>query len=139
MTPGNELEARQWAEELARTLAVQHITRGGRPYLERYFVGGWHPARRRPGPAVFLHHFVDSDASDEIHSHPWRWSMSVILAGGYIEHRWTAAGMIARSFRAGEVNVLEAADKHRIELLGGDCWSIFLAGEYQQPWRFEAV
>jgi hypothetical protein len=47
--------------------------------------------------------------------------------------------MIARSFRAGEVNVLEAADKHRIELLGGDCWSIFLAGEYQQPWRFEAV
>ena len=133
-----EAAAQGWCRALAQTLEVQHITRDGQPYLERYFAAGWSPTRRRSGPALFLHHFVASDAHDMVHSHPWGWSLSLILVGGYREQRCTSQGeRVEREYRPGDVNVLEPHDKHRIDLLAHDCWTLFLAGHYAQDWRFE--
>jgi hypothetical protein len=144
-----ELAARTWCQALARTLPVQHIGRNGQPYLERYFAAGWSPAtHRRHGhdrhdpqrdsaPAIFLHHFVASDAAEQVHSHPWGWSASLILAGGYREHRCAPDGtVVVREYRPGDLNVLEADDKHRLDLLAGDCWSVFLAGDFAKAWSF---
>jgi len=115
---------------------VQRISPNGVPYLERYFAAGWSPTNRKTGPAIFLHHFVSSDPDDAVHSHPWGWSASLIVAGGYREHRCGPDGTpIVREFRPGDVNVLEANDTHRIDLLGADCWSVFLAGSFEQTWR----
>jgi hypothetical protein len=137
VTPASEQAARAWCELLARTLAVQRIDRNGRPYLERYFAAGWSPTTHRSGPAIFLHHFVASDDADQVHSHPWGWSTSLILAGGYREERCGSDGArIVHEYRPGDVNVLEADDQHRIDLLAADCWSVFLAGQYQQAWAF---
>jgi len=90
-----------------------------------------------PGPAVFLHHFLGSDLADEVHSHPWTWAASVILVGSYQEHRCDAQGRhTERTFGPGDINVLEPHVRHRIELVTDDCWTLVLAGEYQQSWTF---
>jgi hypothetical protein len=148
MNPLMERAARTWCEALARALPVQHIRPNGQPYLDRYFAAGWSPSsHRRTGerrdphrensPAIFLHHFVASDPDDQVHSHPWGWSASLILAGGYREHRCTADGSaIVREYRPGDLNILEADDLHRVDLLAADCWSVFLAGNFQQAWTF---
>jgi hypothetical protein len=133
----DERAARAWCESLARTLPVQQIPRGGLPYLDRYFAAGWSPTNRRSGPAIFLHHFVASDPQLEVHSHPWGWSASLILSGGYREERCRADGQVeVREYHPGEVNVLRAEDQHRIDLLSHECWSVFLAGSFEKPWGF---
>lgn len=129
--------ARLWCQALACTLQVQRISPNGTPYLERYFAAGWSPTNRRTGPAIFLHHFLGSDPDDAVHSHPWGWSASLILAGGYREHRCGADGVVTvKEYHPGDVNVLEADDKHRVDLLEGDCWTLFLAGNFEKAWSF---
>jgi hypothetical protein len=132
----NDALARAWCETLASTLQVQHIAPNGTPYLERYFASGWSPTNRRPGPAIFLHHFVASDPDDQVHSHPWGWSASLIVVGGYREERCVEGQMVVREYHPGDVNVLEADDQHRIDLLSGDCWSVFMAGSFAKAWTF---
>lgn len=130
-------DARRWCEGLSRDLSVQHIRPHTRPYLDRYFAAGWNPVTRRPGPAIYLHHFLSSDPATEVHSHPWDWSASLILAGGYREERCTPAGArVVRECVPGAVNVLRADDRHRIDLIGDDCWTLFLAGAFARPWTF---
>ena len=58
----------------------------GEPYLERYFLFslfslfGW---------TAYIHRFVDNDPNRGLHDHPWAWSCSLVLAGGYHELRAT--------------------------------------------------
>ena len=134
----SERAAQVWCLAMARTHEVQHIDRDGLPYLERYFLAGWSPTNRRSGPAVFLHHFVASDSTEKLHSHPWGWSCSLILVGGYSEQRCKQGGgtMDTAEYKPGAVNVLEANDKHRIDLLASDCWTLFLAGNFEKSWEF---
>jgi hypothetical protein len=133
----DERAARQWCEALAPRCQVDHIEREGRPYLDRFYVAGWYPGTGQKGVAVFLHHFRASDPTT-VHSHPWRWALSLILAGGYREHRCAGGGLMqVRDYPPGTINVLEADDRHRIELLADDCWTLFLAGDYAKPWRFD--
>lgn len=128
---------RAWCEQLAAGLPCQRIDRDGRPYLVRYFAAGWNPHTKRPGPALFLHHFLASDPTDQVHSHPWGWAASVILVGGYREYHCTGSGRTeVRTYRPGDVNILEASDRHRIELLDRECWTLFLAGSFDRPWAF---
>lgn len=130
-------DARMWCQLLARSLRVERIQRDGKPYLNRYFAAGWSPYNRQSGPAIFLHHFVASDAHESVHSHPWGWSLSVILAGGYREYRCTPDGTTAhKDYKPGDVNTLLPDDKHRIELLEDDCWTLFLAGHFEKDWTF---
>lgn len=127
---------RVWCERLGLRLQKESIRRDAAPYLDRYFVAGWSPRQRRPGPAIFLHHFVASDARDHVHSHPWA-AVSLLLVGAYREHRCAADGTeTVRELQAGDVNVLAPDDRHRIELLTPDVWSLFLVSDYVQPWAF---
>lgn len=134
-----ESAVRVWCECLAHQCesggGVQHIARNGAPYLDRFYVGGWSPKNKTPGPAIFLHHFLASDSGTEVHSHPWA-AVSLILAGGYYEHRCTPDGLEAHEYRPGDVNILEPTTRHRIDLIGADCWTLFVCGEYRQPWMF---
>lgn len=132
----NEALTRLWCEALAQALPCDVILRRGRPYLHRYYVAGWKPTKPEPAPALFLHHFVESDEEDRIHSHPW-FGVSLILSGAYREFRYGLEEKpTTRDFHAGDVNELEPRDWHRIRLLTPDCWTLFLAGRYVQPWGF---
>lgn len=136
-TTFKDTAARLWCRAFAGTLLVDHIQRDGKPYLDRYYMAGWNPRNRQSGPALFLHHFLASDTHTHVHSHPWGWSASLIMAGGYTEERCTSGGTVeTRTYRPGDVNVLEPNDRHRIDLITDDCWTLFLAGHFQQQWTF---
>ena len=133
----DETSARIWCESMSRLLTVQYIRPQEKPYLERYYAAGWRPGTKEKNPAIYLHHFVASDPDIEVHSHPWGWSLSLILVGGYREQRCGSDRAIqTKEYRPGDVNMLGPDDMHRIDLLDHDCWSLFLAGSFFKPWGF---
>lgn len=103
-----------------------------RPYLERWFV-----VPRNPVFNVYLHRFLRSDDDRALHDHPWA-NMSVLLDGEYIEHRIAAGGIHIRNIRhAGDVCIrLSGRVAHRIELLNGPCWTLFITGPRYRQWGF---
>jgi len=82
-------------------------------------------------PRFFLHHFFRGDADEAVHNHPWSWSASLILTGGYREDRWDPEqkALGTRYFFPGDVNVIRRDDFHRVTLLTPErgCWTLFLA------------
>ena len=107
------------------------------PYIERCYL--W----KRSGPhgfSVFLHRFHRSDEDEELHSHPWHRSWSLILLGGYREERRLKDGSIAvRELHPGDVNRIGADDFHRVDIRHGDppCWTLFVAGaQTGRSWGF---
>lgn len=145
-------------EGWVRSLPPPRIIRdqdGVSPYLTRYYLGqppimldGSSPfdytgAERKgilepSGPSLFLHKFHRGDNEMELHNHPWRWSISWILAGGYKEERRVGNKVLTYIRRPGTFNVLWADTFHRVDLLDGPCWTLFLAGPKTTPanWGF---
>ena len=129
---------------------------GGSPYLSRWYLTAgptmpdgsspWTPAGAPregivwPGDsgfAVHLHGFHRGDDDLDLHNHPWKWSFSFILAGGYREERRTADNRVeTRIVRPGHVNIIRGSDYHRVELLEDDAWSIFVTGPKASSWGF---
>jgi|HubBroStandDraft_2_1064218.scaffolds.fasta_scaffold00001_7 hypothetical protein len=139
---------------------------GGSPYLSRWYLYGspkasdgkpvfnWDGNPRsgitwtdRTGPlAIYLHRFHRGDDDLDLHSHPWLWSVSLILAGGYREERrafhgkWGDMGTVwhvaERVLRPGMFNVIRGDDFHRVDLLEEDAWSLFFAGPRVSSWSF---
>lgn len=126
----------------------------GSPYLSRLLL----PRVRIPGTQVefrpMLHHFHRPDDDGELHSHPWSWAASLVLAGGYEEERlvgdprldrfMTSVGQCAMCARwRGECpghpaerdvkqvrfwNYLTKDDYHRVTRLRGSTWTLFVSG-----------
>lgn len=131
----------KWAEKL-----IARVTRrppdfviGGttRPYLRRWFV-----IPRNRFFNVYLHQFLRSDDDRALHDHPWI-NLSVLLRGGYIEHRIAAGGIECRELLwAGEWRFRRSGRMaHRIELLEYDgepqpCWTLFITGPRYRSWGF---
>ncbi len=127
----------------------------GSPYLRRIYLT---PRRKNASgkawwPGVFLHHFYRSD-SDRLapHNHPWQNATSLILAGGYTEHRYypefdhpAITDPVPEDFRwthkthkPGSINRIKANDFHWVELLDetNGAWSLFFAFDNVQDWGF---
>lgn len=104
---------------------------------------------------IYLHHFQQSDPTEDFHNHPYGKSWSFILAGGYCEERllWNltrlgmllkpgvlrcvAAPFISYDVLPGQTNRIEADTYHRIDLLDArGCWTLFVAGKKMQKWGF---
>ncbi len=138
-------------------LAPDHkiITRGdNEPYLERYFffrrewvrkffrAQQWNVPRWVEGvPSIYLHHFVKGDDEEELHSHPWKRSVSLILTVGYREERRVGNGTTFRIVKPWHFNVIGEDDFHKVELLDKErgVWTIFVAGldgEEKHSWGF---
>lgn len=89
---------------------------------------------------VFLHRFHRSDDDGALHSHPWKWSFSFILVGGYMEERRVRHGLKwiveRRAVLPFTFNFLSGNDYHRVDLLQEDAWTIFVAGPKIETWYF---
>lgn len=123
---------------------------GSSPYLERFYLVGDPPGTdatgqtlpdqdlAQRGVALFLHHFLRSDGDDALHSHPWEWAVSLVLAGGYIEERRVGEThqVVRRRVRPGMLNFLTAKTYHRVELVETDAWTLFLVGPKVTSWGF---
>lgn len=107
-------------------LPTRHISHEGLPYMERSYVG------TVAGLRIYLHRFVACD-EDGVHDHPFRWSLSCILAGWYHEDRW--AGRIVKRW----LNLIGPNDFHRVVLPeneGRDVWTLFIHTARVKPWGF---
>jgi hypothetical protein len=106
----------------------------GEPYLERYYLFGalgWH---------AYLHRFVDSDPDRGLHDHPWTRAVSLVLTGGYDEHRPTGddtEAILVRNIRPLRLNFLRGEDFHRVVLREGrPAWTLFFHGPRVKGWGF---
>jgi len=89
-------------------------------------------------PIVHGIHRPDTDLW--LHNHPWLTARFLIVSGGYVEER--AVGPVAEGCRerhsltAGDINVLDGGDYHRIVSVQPDTWTVGIVGERGQPWGF---
>jgi hypothetical protein len=106
----------------------------GSPYLLRTRLSPdrdwWRKELKMPG--VFPHFFFRSDSDREIHNHPWAWSVSFILSGGYWEERYDPMirGTRRKLYLPGSINRIDRETFHRVELVDPEagCWTLFVAG-----------
>lgn len=76
----------------------------------------------------YLHHFFRGDEDREVHNHPWKRSVSLILTSGYKEFRWKPASKTfdVRYLKVGSLNLIRRDDFHRVELYKDQgCWTLF--------------
>lgn len=128
--------------QLVQKLPSFTISKDGIPYLTRYYA---FLADREFGN-IFIHHFHRSDmdlAPDGqglLHNHPFDWSFSIVLSGGYIEERRQSDDTIIKKIvQPGELNFLSKKDYHRVDLLDEEkgAWTIFFTGSRKNnDWEF---
>jgi hypothetical protein len=103
-----------------------------RPYLRRWFI-----LPRNPIFNVYLHQFLRSDDDRALHDHPWS-NISFLLRGCYCEHTIAAGGIHNRQvLLEGDYRVrLFGSFAHRVELIDGPCWTLFITGPRYRKWGF---
>jgi len=145
----------EWAASKLQNPRIISDRNGTSPYLSRFYIigapkmpDGSSPFEVGGAPkpdavwpnkelGVYLHHFHRGDDERELHNHPWRWAFSIILAGGYIEERRGKDNVVrSRIVRPGTINIIRSTDFHRVDLLDGDAWSLFVAGPKFKGWGF---
>lgn len=108
------------------TAPDQVISRDGKDYLHR-----WHVVRKYGKHNVYIHRFLGDDNDEALHDHPWD-SVSVVLTGSYREY--TPDKVVVR--KAGDVIFRDSLTPHRIELVDGEAWTIFITGPKVKEWGF---
>lgn len=121
----------------AGKLPCRLIDINGQPYLERYHVGTLFGCR------IYLHRFVRRDAERHVHNHPWRWALSLVLAGLYIEelatHDDPACGYQVKHRRVAWWNWISPTTRHRIFDVEPETWTLFITGPRFKGWGFYEV
>lgn len=79
---------------------------------------------------LYVHKFHASDDAGDLHSHPWEWSLSLVLSSGYVEERRTKDDrVVVRRVRPFRLNFIRETDYHRVDLIGGrPALTLFLVG-----------
>lgn len=141
----------------------KRVIRGGDggPYLSRFQLLNFGRERGR----LWLHRFHRGDEDRELHNHPFAWSGSLVLAGGYEEERLTCGlsrvgvgqektwalvegvdypvgfyvygPKVERKFHGpGSINVIHFDTFHRVHLPNGEAWTLFVSGPILRKWGF---
>lgn len=107
----------------------------GEEYLLRFYIK--HNGKL---PGIYLHKFYRGDKGRDLHNHPWKWSASWILTGGYVEERWDEyfGEIVSEHVKPGSMNFIEANDFHRVHLCDEEkgAWTLFISGPEVQEWGF---
>lgn len=125
-----------WWQKLALARPPDFIIGGeADPYLRRWWV-----IPRNPVFNIYLHHFLRSDDDRALHDHPFAFNASMLLDGNYVEHTISAGGIHHRAYRLeGDFKFRWGAAPHRIELVDGPCWTLFITGPRVREWGFYCV
>ncbi len=128
---------------VARLPSPEVITGGGnKPYLSKYML--WRSNPTKQSVRLQLHRFHRSDEDEQCHDHPWSWAISFVLVGGYREERRvyfdTSVGRLSLVLpfvrKPWRFNTLRADTFHRVDLLDGECWTLFFSGPVVKSWGF---
>lgn len=103
---------------------------GRQEYLHRWVL------YRSERSCVYLHHFVGSDWSRDVHDHPKPFT-SIGLWGRYREH---SPGGGPVEYRAPWLRRFPAKHIHRLTLAPGEtCWTLCRVGSIEREWGFWIV
>ena len=103
---------------------------GTPPYLLR-----WHLIPRNPFINIYLHRFLRDDDDRAMHDHPWP-SVSLALAGKMRELFLRNGQDCERNVMPGDVVARRARHTHRMVLLVGPAWTLFITGPRIRAWGF---
>lgn len=95
-------------------------------YLHR-----WYVIPRNRFFNIYLHKFGRSDDDRALHDHPW-YSVSVLLRGEFLEHSFKGKRHIPWLFPVFRT----AKFAHRLEVVKGPVWTIFITGPRLRDWGF---
>jgi len=82
--------------------------------------------------SCYLHRVTGSDDDRAFHDHPWC-NASLIISGKYMEH--TPHGSFLRC--SGDRVYRSGTALHRLEVIEGPVWSLFVAGKKYREWGFD--
>lgn len=110
-------------------------------YLER-----WYLVPRNRWLNVYLHRFSGSDDDRALHDHPW-WSVSFLLKGQlaevfYHKTKTPTAELVTRYWRCYRAIprflpvFRRATHTHRLVLVKGPAWTLFITGPRVREWYF---
>lgn len=91
----------------------------------------WYVIPRNRFFNIYLHRFGRSDDDRALHDHPW-YSVSFLLSGEMIEHNFRGICTIRRWWPI----VRSAKFAHRLELVKGPVWTLFITGPNIRSWGF---
>lgn len=119
-------------DRISRRVADFVIGSSPQPYLLR-----WYVIPRNRFFNIYLHCFLRSDDDRALHDHPWS-NLSILLRGRYVEHTIAAGGIhVRREYRAGNWKLrVSGCAAHRLELVDGPCWTLFITGPKYRTWGF---
>ena len=95
-------------------------------YLER-----WYIIPRNKWFNIYLHRFLKSDGDRELHDHPW-WSLSFLIKGHLFEECKDYIRVIHKWYPY----LRSAKHRHRLYLMSGEAWTVFITGPEVREWGF---
>lgn len=112
------------------------------PYIRR-----WYILPRNRLFNIYLHQVLRDDDDRALHDHPW-WNASVLLRGSYREMmpdfsagetphlRVADVPQLAKVRRRGSIVFRRPSAAHRLEVVKGPVWSLFITGPWRRHWGF---
>ena len=101
----------------------------GDSYLLRWWV-----IPRNPFFNIYLHRIGRNDDDRALHDHPW-WNISIVLKGAYREHMPDGTRVLKRGAWA----LRGATALHRLEVVKGPVWTLFITGRRVREWGFQCT
>ena len=96
------------------------------PYLQR-----WWLRKDNEHGNIYLHKILKDDEADTLHDHPFC-STSIILSGIIREIMPTGERLLS----PGSITYRHATERHRLEVVAGPVWSLFITGNKEREWGF---
>ena len=119
--------------EITKSLPMREILTGGKPYLQRYYVG-----ENRQGVQTWMHRFLSGDTDRHFHSHPW-YADSTIICGAYVESSTLLTDLDQhpiQRFDPGDLNMINPDTLHKISSVEPDTWTVMQVKPNWTTWYF---
>lgn len=100
------------------------------PYLYR-----WHLLPRNRFFGIYLHKIVRDDEDEALHDHAY-YSLSIILRGAYREWINIGGELVGTVYKAGRLRGRRGNMGHRLEVVKGPVWTLFITGPRYREWGF---
>lgn len=117
----------------SNTLREPDFIIGGQdnPYLKR-----WYLQKDADTSSIYLHQIIRDDDDRALHDHPWD-STSIVLSGVMREIlQETNNNRVSQILEAGDIVARSAEDAHRLEVVSGPVWTLFITGQRKREWGF---